>query len=160
MPDVTRAISNVPSKRVQVIHLGFAQTVGDLFVWLPEQKVLYDGNPIISDAPSLPWLLDGKLDEALATLRKLIAMLPKEAIVVPGLGYPRGINAIAYPMGYLEELKKQLGEAVAQGLSEEATVSRLAESMKQYNGYKIYPWVHSQITVPKTYQEVKNSNGK
>lgn len=142
-------------KRVQVMHLGFAQTVGDLFVWLPEQKVLYTGNPIISGGPSLPWLLDGKLDQALATLRRLMAMLPKDAVVVPGHGAPTGIDAVAYPIAYLGELKKQVGEAVAQGLSQEATVSRLAESMKQYDGYKIFPWVHSQINVPKTYQETK-----
>ena len=144
-------------KRVQVMHLGFAQTEGDLFIWLPKDKVLFTGNPIISDGPTLPWLLDGKLEESLATLRKIHAMLAKDAIVVPGHGYPTGINAVEYTIGYLEELKKQVGEAVAQGMSEEATVTRLTENMKQYSGYRLYSWVHSQINVPNTYQEMKNS---
>ena len=142
-------------RRVQVLHLGFAQTEGDLFVWLPAEKVFYTGNPIISDGPSLPWLLDGKLDASLATMRKILGMLPRDAIVVPGHGQPTGVDAIAYPIQYLEELKKQAGAAVAQGLSEKETVQKLTEGMKQYNGYKIYPWVHSQINVPKTYQEMK-----
>jgi len=144
-------------KRVRVMHLGFAQTEGDLFVWLPREKVLYTGNPIISDGPSLPWLLDGKLNASLATMQKLLGILPKDAIVVPGHGKPTGVNAIEYPIRYLEELKKQVGDAVAYGLSEQETVQRLAESMKQYSGYRIYPWVHSQINVPKTYQELKQA---
>lgn len=142
------------NKSVQVMHLGFAQTEGDLFVWLPSEKVLFTGNPIISDGPSLPWLLDGKLDASLTTMRKLLAMLPRDAVVVPGHGRPTGVAAIEYPIGYLAELKQQVGAAVAEGLTEQATVQRLAGSMKQYAGYKIFPWVHSQINVPKTYQEI------
>ena len=45
--------------------------------------------------------------------------------------------------------------AIADGLTEEQTVQRLAGSMKAYAGYKIFPWVHSQINVPKTYEEMK-----
>src|SRR5258706_320704 len=52
--------------------------IEDFFVRQPDEKVLYTGNPIISGGPSLPWLLDGKLDAALATLIKLLGMLPKE----------------------------------------------------------------------------------
>jgi len=143
---------------VQIMHLGFAQTEGDLFVWLPNEKVLYTGNPIISGGPSLPWLLDGKLDAALATLIKLLGMLPKDAIIVPGHGEPTDVSAIEYPIHYLEELRKQVAASVAQGLSEEQTVQRLSESMKQYSGYRIYSWVHSQINVPKTFHEMKRAN--
>lgn len=149
---------NLGGKSVNVLHLGFAQTAGDLFVWLPNEKVLYTGNPIISDGPSLPWLLDGKLEAALATSRKLLAMMPKDAIVVPGHGAPAGVGAIEHSIAYLEDLKKRVTEAVAQGLSEQETVDRLTESMKQYNGYKIYPWVHSKINVPKAYQELKKAH--
>jgi cyclase len=145
-------------KRVQVMHVGFAQTEGDLFIWLPKEKVLFTGNPIISDGPSLPWLLDGKLEESLATMRKILAMLPKDAIVVPGHGYPTGVNVVEYTIGYLKELRKQVGESVAQGMTEEETVKRLTETMKQYSGYRLYPWIHSQINVPKTYQEMKKIN--
>ncbi len=142
-------------RKVQVMHLGFAQTEGDLFVWLPDAKVLFTGNPIISDGPSLPWLLDGKLDASLATMKKLLALLPADAIVVPGHGQPTGVAAIEYAIQYLEELKRQVSAAVGEGLTEEQTVQRVSESMKQYAGYRIYPWVHSQINVPKTYREMK-----
>ncbi|PTY07875.1 MBL fold metallo-hydrolase [Opitutaceae bacterium EW11] len=155
LQDGARVQFELGNKSVQVLHLGFAQTDGDLFVWLPAEKVIFTGNPIISDGPSLPWLLDGKMDASLTTMRKLLALLPRDAVVVPGHGRPTGIAAIEYPIGYLEELKRQVSAAIADGLTEAETVQRLAVSMTRYAGYKIFPWVHSQINVPKTYQELK-----
>ena len=61
------------------------------------------------------------------------------------------VNAI----GYLAELRSQVRAAVEAGLSEPETVAKLAETMKRYSGYKIFPWVHSQVNVPKTYHEMK-----
>jgi glyoxylase-like metal-dependent hydrolase (beta-lactamase superfamily II) len=142
-------------KRVQIMHLGFAQTPGDLFVWLPNEKVLYTGNPIIASPPALPWLLDGRLEDALATMRKLRKLLPENAVVVPGHGYPTDAKSIDYPIAYLEQVKKEVQAAIKQGLSEEETVG--AVTMKEYSGYKIFAWVHSQINVSKTYQELKQN---
>lgn len=145
-------------RRVNVLHLGFAQTDGDLFVWLPTEKVLFTGNPIIAIPPSLPWLLDGKSEPSLATMRKLRALVPADAIVVPGHGKPAGVEAIDYPIAYLTELRSQVRASIDAGLTEQETATKLADSMKQYNGYKIFPWVHSQVNVPKTYQEMKASS--
>lgn len=155
LQDGARIQFDLGNKSVQVIHLGFAQTDGDLFVWLPTEKVLFTGNPIISGGPSLPWLLDGKLDASLTTMRTLLAMMPRDAVIVPGHGCPTGVSAIEYPIAYLAELKTQVRTAIAENLTEAQTVQRLATSMKQYAGYKIFPWVHSQINVPKTYEEMK-----
>jgi cyclase len=142
-------------KVVQVRHLGFAQTQGDLFVWLPAEKVLFTGNPIIADGPSTPWLLDGKADESLTTMRRLLAMVSTDAVVIPGHGAPTSVKAIESFIGYLEELTSMVAAAVAEGLTEIQTVERLTASMSRYNGYRIYPWVHSQLNVPRTYQEYK-----
>ena len=48
-------------KTVDVIDFGFAQTGGDLWVWEPQSKVMWSGNPVIASKPALPWLLDGHL---------------------------------------------------------------------------------------------------
>lgn len=142
-------------KRVEVRHLGFAQTDGDLFVWLPTEKVLFTGNPIISIAPSIPWLLDGKSEASLATMRRLRALVPDDAVVVPGHGRPAGVDVIDYPIAYLTDLRREVRAAIDAGLSEKDTVAKLADSMTRYDGYRIFPWVHSQVNVPKTYQEMK-----
>jgi len=142
-------------KRVQVMHLGFAQTPGDLFVWLPDDKVLYTGNPLIASPPALPWLLDGHLDDSLATMRRVRALVPAEAVVVPGHGAPVDVKSIDFAIAYLEQLKDEVQAAIARGLSEQETVE--AVTMKEHAGYKIFPWVHAQINVPKAYQELKQT---
>jgi glyoxylase-like metal-dependent hydrolase (beta-lactamase superfamily II) len=144
---------DVGGKRVDVLHLGFAQTTGDLFVWLPDQKVLYTGNPIIASPPALPWLLDGHLEESLQTLQKLRQLLPDDAVVVPGHGAPVDPKTIDFNIAYLSRLKGEVRSAIARGLSEKETVQAVA--MPEYGGYKIFPWVHGQINVPKAYNELR-----
>ena len=142
-------------KRVHVVHLGFAQTAGDLFVWLPDEKVLYTGNPIIASAPALPWLLDGRLNDSLETLRRLRQLVPDGSVVVPGHGAPVDPGTIDFNIAYLARLKSEVQAAIAQGLSEKQTVEAVA--MKEYSGYRIFPWVHGQINVPKAYHELRRS---
>ncbi len=55
-------------KTVVITDYGFAQTGGDLFVSVPSANVLWTGNPVLSDAPALPWLLYGHLVETHDTL--------------------------------------------------------------------------------------------
>jgi cyclase len=145
---------DVGAKQVSVMHLGFAQTKGDLFVWVPDGKVIFMGNPLISGGVSIPWLLDGQLDAALATLRRVLAFVPPDAVVIPGHGAPTDVHAIERAITYLEKLRKEVGDAVAQGLSEEQTVQRVTSRMSEYSAYKIYPWVHSQVNVPRTFNEM------
>lgn len=153
--DGTTVDVDLGAKIIRVMHLGFAQTNGDLFLWLPAEKVLFTGNPIIADGPSIPWLLDGRADESLATMRRLRAIVPDDAVVVPGHGAPTGVKPIESFIAYLDELTSNVSAAVAEGLTESQTVERLAASMSRYSGYRIFPWVHVQLNVPKTYQEYK-----
>jgi cyclase len=103
---------------------------------------------------SIPWLLDGQLDAALGTLKRVLGLVPPDAVVVPGHGAPTDVHAIERAITYLEKLRKEVGDAVASGLSEEQTVQRVTSRMSEYSAYKIYSWVHSQVNVPKTYSEM------
>jgi pimeloyl-ACP methyl ester carboxylesterase len=157
VPDGGALELDLGGKRVQVLHLGFAQTVGDLFVWLPNDKVLFTGNPIIATPPALPWLLDGRLEESLQTLARVRKLVPDDAVVVPGHGAPVDPRTIDFNIAYLGRLKREVRDAVDRGLDEKATVQAVA--MKEYEGYRIFPWVHAQINVPKAYEEMKRANG-
>ncbi len=42
-------------KIVEIMHLGFAQTPGDLFVWVPDSKVFWTGNPVVAHALVAGW---------------------------------------------------------------------------------------------------------
>jgi cyclase len=51
----------------------FVQTGADLFVSVPSANMLWTGNPVITEAPALPWLLDAHLIETSDTLRAVLA---------------------------------------------------------------------------------------
>jgi len=140
---------------VRIRHLGFAQTKGDLFVTAAGGKVVFTGNPVIAKAPSLPWLLDGHLIEATQTLKALRAILPADAVVVPGHGVPTGVGAIDSHIAYLQTLKSEVAAAIAKGETKDQAVKSV--TMKAYAGYKLHPWVHSQVNVPAAYAELKKN---
>ena len=137
---------------VRIRHLGFAQTNGDLFVTTADGKVVFTGNPVIAKAPALPWLLDGHLQESIATLKALRSMLAEDAIVVPGHGVPTDVATIEFHITYLEELQRQVVAAIAAGMSKEEAVEAVA--MTDYAGYQLHPWVHLQVNVPAAYDEL------
>jgi len=140
---------------VTVEHLGFAQTTGDLFVYVPSAKVLFTGNPVISGGPSFSWLLDGKSEQALSTLERLKATFPADAIVVPGHGVPTGMAAIDAHIRYLTDLRTEVQTAIKDGLDAAKTSERVGQDLAaKYGTYKIYGWVNTQLNVAKTFEEL------
>ncbi len=138
--------------KVEIMHMGFAQTEGDLFVWVPGAKVFWTGNPLVAMPPALPWLLDGKLQEVLATMKKVRAFLPEDAIVVPGHGVPVKPADIDFTIKYLEKLHDEVDYAVRSGTSLELAQKEI--TMKEFQGYALWGWVHSGVNIPNTYKEL------
>jgi glyoxylase-like metal-dependent hydrolase (beta-lactamase superfamily II) len=139
-------------KIVEVIDFGFGQTGGDLFVWEPESKVLWAGNPIIAAKPALPWLLDGKLLETLETLKKVYAFLPADARIIPGHGVAMTREDILWHINYLATVKKNVQAGIDQGLTLEQTVKQVA--MPEFSGYVLFGWVHPGLNVVAAYKDL------
>jgi glyoxylase-like metal-dependent hydrolase (beta-lactamase superfamily II) len=142
-------------KSVDILDFGFAQTGGDLFVWEPDSKVLWAGNPIITVKPSLPWLLDGHLIETLETLKKVYAFLPNDARIVPGHGSVMGREDIKWHIDYLDTVKDQVQAAIDDGLTLEETVERV--NVPEFRGYALFNWVHPGLNVPAAYKDLSGS---
>jgi cyclase len=140
------------NKKVEIMHLGFAQTEGDLFVWVPEDKVFWMGNPMVAQPPALPWLLDGKHEEVLATMKKVRSFLPEEAAVVPGHGVPVKPKDIDFIINYLEVLHQQVKDAVKKGMTVEQAQKSI--TMEKFQGYALWGWVHTGVNIPNTYKEL------
>ena len=140
-------------KSVHIIDFGFAQTGGDLFVWEPESRVLWTGNPIITVKPSLPWLLDGHLVETLETLQTVYDFLPTDARIIPGHGTVMGKQDLVWHIDYLKAVKSQVQQAINEGLTLEQTVEKVV--LPEFQGYALYPWVHPQLNVPAAYKDLK-----
>jgi cyclase len=141
-------------RAVELKVFGVGQTKGDLFVWLPKEKIFFTSNAILAEKPAIPWLLEGNHDLALETMRKMKAFLPADTVIVPGHGRPTTIEAsLDYFITYLETLDREVRAAVANGLSLDETVKVAAA--EEFSGYALYPWVHKQMNVPHAYRRIK-----
>lgn len=136
---------------VEIRDFGFAQTGGDLWVWVPDAKVIFAGNPVVTEKPGIPWLLDGRVEETLASLKKVRDFLPADALIVPGHGRPMAKSGLDWHIGYLTALRDETKAAIAKGATAEQAVSQVTVS--SYQGYAIFDWVHKQVNVPAAYKE-------
>lgn len=155
VPPGGRLSIDLGGKNVEIIDFGFAQTGGDLFVWEPQSKTMWAGNPIIARKPALPWLLDGHLVETLTTLRKVYEFLPPDARVVPGHGIPINREALRWHIDYLVEVQKQVQAAIDQKLTLEQTVAQV--KMPDFRGYVLFDWVHPSLNVPAAYRDLSKN---
>ena len=85
-------------------------------------------------------------------MQKLWNLLPPDATVVPGHGRPTTRDGMKFTIDYLTALDRQVKQSLSEGLSLEETVS--AATMEDFSGYALWDWVHSQINVPKTFNEL------
>jgi cyclase len=139
-------------KVVDVIDFGFAQTGGDLWVWEPQSKVMWAGNPVIASKPALPWLLDGHLVATLDTLKRVYAFLPTDARIIPGHGVAITREDMKWHIDYLASVQKNVQAAVDKGLTLEQTVQQT--TMPEFGGYALFGWVHPSLNVPAAYRDL------
>ncbi len=137
---------------IEARFFGFGQTVGDLFVYVPDAKVMWTGNPLIAEAPAIPWLLDGRGGDVSATLAAVRDSLPDAAVVVPGHGRPVSIETFNFSIGYLDALRAGVEAAVASDMDEAATVEAVA--LPDFQGYALWDWIHKAVNIPNTRAEV------
>ncbi len=152
VPAGGKLVLDLGARQVEIHDFGFAQTGGDLFVWEPQSKTLWAGNPVIAAKPALPWLLDGKLAQTLATLQKVYDFLPADATIVPGHGVPMGREGLRWHLDYLRAVQAGVKDAQARGLSLEQTVAEL--KLPAFRGYQLFDWVHPGLNVPAAYKDL------
>jgi len=146
-------------KIIELLNVGTAQSPADLFVWMPNQKIFWAGNPFIAESPAIPWLFDGFFLEPAANLRKVYDFLPNDAIVIPGHGRVTNKAGIKYTIDYVDELKKQVEDAVSKGLTLEQT--KATAGMKEFDkGYVLFNWLHYNFNLPNAYKDIISNKKK
>ena len=150
-----RICLDLGGKAVEVAHIGFAQTEGDLIVRLPEENVVFVGN-MLQAPPAFPWLLDGGHREAVETYRHLHEMLDDETIIVPGRGKLMHREEILFHIRYIEELSKQVGNAIERGMSLEEAKEEVL--MEDYSSYSMYEFIHFGVNVPTMHGELSGGS--
>jgi glyoxylase-like metal-dependent hydrolase (beta-lactamase superfamily II) len=144
-------------KTVEIRHFGFAQTPGDLVIWVPDEKVLWVGNMLQAPPPALPWLLEGRHRETIATLSAVRDFLPLDATIIPGHGHPMSRDEIDFSIRYLQDLDDAVSSAVHEGLSLDETREEVA--MDAYRAYSLFEWAHRTVNVPAAYEVITRRNG-
>lgn len=133
-------------KRVDVGHIGYAQTDGDLVIRIPDDNVVFVGNMLQAPPPAFPWLFGGRAAEAIATYRRLHDSVDDDVVIVPGHGRTMRRADILYSIEYIEELSRHIDRAKAQGatLAQARDIAR----MENYSGYSLYERIHFDVNVP------------
>ncbi|UGT63384.1 MBL fold metallo-hydrolase [Nocardia asteroides] len=100
--------------RIVLIHLGpAAHTTNDVVAWLPEQRVLFAGDLVMSGAA--PFCLMGSVSGSLIAMRRLAGLGART--VVSGHGPVTGPEIFGRTIGYLEWIQRLAAEGRALGLT-------------------------------------------
>ncbi|MFG2110791.1 MBL fold metallo-hydrolase [Micromonospora chersina] len=116
LPDITFAEEltvHVGERRAELIHVGPAHSTNDVVVWLPDERVLFAGDVLMSTCT--PFLLFGSVSGALAAVARLREFRPRT--VVCGHGPVTGPEIFDLTESYLRRVAQVAAGAYPQGLS-------------------------------------------
>ncbi|HHL39041.1 MAG TPA: MBL fold metallo-hydrolase [Deltaproteobacteria bacterium] len=125
-----------------------AHTDGDIYVYLPEEKVVIAGDLLYSRR--LPWLGDGHTGRWLEVLEELEAL--DADVYLPGHGEPTGVDGVRSFAAYLRELRAEVSRLMDEGKTLEEVKASI--ELPRYAGYEKYEqWL--PLNAAKVYGELK-----
>src|SRR6266446_2335005 len=107
-------------REIHLLHLGRAHTEGDVFVYLPKEKVVITGDAVIGWTP---YMGDGYPEDWVATLDRL-AQLDFTHIIM-GHGEVAGRDWLRTFRGYIHDMVEAVREEVAAGATLEEVKQRV-----------------------------------
>lgn len=131
----------VGDKRVELIEVGPAHTLGDAVVWIPEDRTLFTGDILFKDAHPVIW--EGPVSNWIAACERLLDM--DIETVVPGHGPLTDKSALRETQQYLEALTKQARSRYDAGMSvEDAAYEVVFEEFDHWiDAERVYVNVHT-----------------
>jgi cyclase len=99
--------------RLEVMHVGPAHTTNDSVIWIPDRRVLFAGDVLMSGVT--PFCLMGSVSGSLDAIARLRALDPET--IVPGHGRVGGKELLDQNEGYLLWLQQLAKEGVQSGTS-------------------------------------------
>lgn len=104
------------TREVQFIHLGWAHTRGDGFVWLPKERVLATGDAVVNGPYN--YTADGNIGNWQQVAANAMKLKPR--IVLPGHGASGGMEIMTGQKQFMVDLHRAAVDAVKAGTTEEA----------------------------------------
>ena len=146
-PDITfdhKLEIDLGGQLVELYYFHTAHTRGDMFVFLPDQKLLFGGDIILErffpimpdpDSSALGWM---------ATLKKLKALQPE--IIIPGHGEVGGIDLIDQLLIYLNAMKVQVANQKKNGASlEQSFAALIPQFSRSYSHWDNPQWIQNAV---------------
>jgi glyoxylase-like metal-dependent hydrolase (beta-lactamase superfamily II) len=137
----TRALSTSVTlteggREIQLHLLGRGHTDGDLYTYLPKEKVVATGDAVVD---WMPFLNDGFPEEWVQTVAALERL--DIAQVIPGHGNPAPKSHLAFFRGYLTDLIAAVKQASAQGATVDDMKKTIGDQLapKYEQGMSKYP---------------------
>ena len=128
-------------REIQLLYLGRAHTEGDVFVYLPKEKVVITGDAVIGWTP---FMGDGYPEDWVGTLDRLAELDWTHLIM--GHGEPAGRDWLKTFRGYVHDMVAAVREEAGRGATLEETKARITARLastyeKPFSVYGSYrPW--------------------
>ena len=128
-------------REIQLLYLGRAHTEGDVFVYLPKEKVVITGDAVIGWTP---FMGDGYPEDWVGTLDRLAELDWTHLIM--GHGEPAGRDWLKTFRGYVHDMVAAVREEAARGATLDEVRARVTERLaptyeKPFSTYGSYrPW--------------------
>lgn len=159
MPSVTfseRLTIWLGKLQVEIVQVGRGHTKGDTIVWLPEERILFSGDLVVSEVA--PYAGDAHLKDWPATLQKLHGLRPEALLPGRGevlVGREAIAQGIAGTQAFLEELYAIVGAAAEAGETlKQAYDKAVAKLQPRYGNWTLFD--HSlPFSVARAYDEAK-----
>jgi glyoxylase-like metal-dependent hydrolase (beta-lactamase superfamily II) len=136
------------TRKIDILYMGKGHTAGDAVVYLPEEKIIFAGDLIVTGVPV--FALGGFSKEYIDTLKKIEALDSQK--IVSGHGGIVDKNQILKLIQYTEDLRTEVKKYTDAGKSLDETVSTLA--LAQYEGWPRHKTV-LPFNVEQIYKEMK-----
>ncbi|WP_073948919.1 MBL fold metallo-hydrolase [Streptomyces kebangsaanensis] len=108
-----RMTLHVGDVRAELMHLGVAHTTNDTLIWLPEQRVLFTGDVVMSGVT--PFCLTGSVSGSIEVIEELRTLGAET--VVSGHGPVAGPEILDETYGYLRLVQQIAADGLSAGLS-------------------------------------------
>lgn len=131
----------IGNKKVELIEVGPAHTLGDAVVYLPDDKVLFTGDILFKDAHPVIW--QGPVTNWIAAIERLLAM--EIETVVPGHGPMTDKSGLRETLHYLQVLTAEARKRYDAGVSADDAAFEipLAEFDRWLDAERVYVNVHT-----------------
>lgn len=124
-------------RTVELYHFGGGHTGSDIFMYLPEEEVLYAGDLVLVNNHA--WMGHGNPNAWLSILEKMEAFTVRE--IVPGHGPVGTYEDIQSMKAYIGDMLQFVSEMKEQGKSAEQLITMpILETYKNLEGPNFYEW--------------------